>query len=180
MGRRRRPTRKEASLEVVDRNNKPVAAFPRSLVHEQQLLHRRVIVLLYNKKKKLYLQKRSRRKGRFPACWDISVSGHVYAGESCLEAALRKLRDEIGVSLSRLQVVNELQAGPETDHEFVTLFSTGTCEQVPSPNPADVEKGLFVEKHELDYLVRSFQHLLTPGLIYFWRLGRLFSGVSPL
>jgi len=180
MGRRRRPTRKEASLEVVDQNNRPVAAFPHSLVHKQQLLHRRVSVLMYNKKKKLYLQKRSSRKGLYPACWDISVSGHVHTGESCLEAALRNLRDEIGVSLNRLQVINQLSAGPETDQEFVTLYSTGPCEQVPSPNPAEVEKGLFVEKHELDYLVRSFQHLLTPGLLHFWRLGRLFSGVSPL
>lgn len=178
MARKRRPPRNDIRLEVVDRHNRPMAVFPRTLVHDQKLLHRRVVVLLYNRHKKLYLQQRSQKRLIFPGCWDVSVSGHVQAGESCLEAALRNLRDEIGVTLTRLRTVNQLNPGHVSGHEFVTLFSTGPCDQVPAPNPADVSKGLFVEKHEFDYLVKSFEHLLTPALLAFWRLGRLFSGVS--
>ena len=180
MPRKRRSPRNEAHLEVVDQANKPMAVFSRSLVHEQKLLHRRVTVLLYHKKKKLYLQKRSSNQKAHPGCWDVSVSGHVQAGESCLDAALRNLRDDIGVTLNRLQVVCQLHSSPGTGYEFVTLYSTGLCDQIPVPNPAEVSQGMFVEKHELDYLVEAFEHLLTPALLMYWRLGRLFSGISAL
>ncbi len=45
------------------------------------------------------LQKRSRRKDSYPGLWDVSAAGHVSAGETVEEAALRETEEEIGVVL---------------------------------------------------------------------------------
>ena len=46
------------------------------------------------------LQLRSGEKDNFPNCWDVSVAGHVNAGESIAEGALRELKEELGIELA--------------------------------------------------------------------------------
>ena len=43
------------------------------------------------------LQKRSASKKSHPNCWDISGAGHIRAGESVTEGAIRELKEELGV-----------------------------------------------------------------------------------
>lgn len=43
------------------------------------------------------LQKRSACKDSYPGCYDISAAGHVAAGDQYLEAAVRELREELGI-----------------------------------------------------------------------------------
>jgi isopentenyl-diphosphate delta-isomerase len=175
---KRRSRKKEELIEVVDAADKPIAALPRDQVHAQHLYHRSVLVLVYNKQKKLYLQQRSYGQTAYPGYWDLSAAGHVQAGESRREAALRELAEELRISISRLHPVLELTASKETDYEFVSLFATGPCPQDPDPNPEEILRGLFVEQHELEYLATTFSSLLTPSLKYCWNVGCLFSSNS--
>jgi isopentenyldiphosphate isomerase len=46
------------------------------------------------------LQLRASVKENFPNLWDVSVAGHVSAGESPLDAAIREAREEIGLALA--------------------------------------------------------------------------------
>lgn len=50
-----------------------------------------------NRKKELLLQKRSPTKKSYPNLWDISVAGHIKAGESVIEGVLREIKEEIGI-----------------------------------------------------------------------------------
>ena len=50
-----------------------------------------------NDKKELLLQKRSATKKSHPNCWDISGAGHIRAGESVIEGAIRELKEELGI-----------------------------------------------------------------------------------
>ncbi len=178
MRKKRIKTKKEELLEIVDNQNKPLGVMPRSEVHRQKLLHRSVLVLVYNKEKKLYLQQRSYKKDRYPGFWDLSASGHILVGESAEEAALRELKEELNIELNRVKFVHKISASKETDNEFIYLFSTGTCSQIPIPNAKEVIRGIFVSKSELEYLITSFPSALTPGILYFWNLGILFSPVT--
>ena len=45
----------------------------------------------------LLLQKRSHDKDSFPDCYDISSAGHVPAGSSVLDSAIRELSEELGI-----------------------------------------------------------------------------------
>lgn len=168
------PSAQKEILEVMDEQNRPLAAFPRAEVHRLGLLHRSVLVLVYNTNNQLYLQQRSSQKQPYPGCWDLSATGHVQLGESTLDAAQRELTEELGIYIKGLRLLRELSASPETGYEFVYLYSAGRCAQAPNPDPAEIQTGAFLHKNELDILAGSFAHLLTPGLLYFWRLGILF------
>jgi 8-oxo-dGTP pyrophosphatase MutT (NUDIX family) len=56
------------------------------------------------------LQKRSMHKDSYPGCYDISSAGHVQAGESAEQTALREVREELGID-----------AAPEDLH-FVGIY----------------------------------------------------------
>jgi len=166
--------KREELLEVVDHRKKPLGAFPRSTVHQLGLMHKSVVILLYNREKKMYLQRRSHRQADCPGYWDLSAAGHVRFGEAAHEAAYRELNEELGIEHLRLYQLHSLSASPSTGYEFVTLFTTEPAEVVPQPNSREVSEGLFVERHELAYLIENHAAILTPTVIHFWKLGCLF------
>ena len=111
----------EELLDVVDAENHPVSKMPRKQIHDNELRHRAVHIFVTTKKGDLILQKRSHLKDRFPNVWDSSASGHVDAGESFEEAALRELEEELGISEESTELVGSLTATPNNGMEFVEL-----------------------------------------------------------
>jgi isopentenyldiphosphate isomerase len=71
----------------------------KDLAHEKGWLHRAVAVWLRDEGGRLILQRRSAAKAFAPGLLDISFAGHIRAGESAVEAALREGREELGLSL---------------------------------------------------------------------------------
>lgn len=72
--------------------------------HEKGMIHRGICVWIINDQDEILLQKRSRQV-MFPELWDISFSGHIQAGETSVEAAIREGYEEIGIHIEpqRLQ-----------------------------------------------------------------------------
>lgn len=64
--------------------------------HKTGSVHRTVHVRLLNSKKQLLLQKRSKNKRAYPGMWDISVGGHISAGQTSIVAAQRETEEELG------------------------------------------------------------------------------------
>ena len=84
-------------LDIVDENgNYTGEIVERKQAQELGLLHWEVIVIVVNEKKQILLQKRSANKKHFPNKWAL-CSGLVISGESCDEAAVRELKEELGV-----------------------------------------------------------------------------------
>ncbi len=71
----------------------------KSEAHKKGLFHPTVHVWLYTSDGRILFQKRGMVKKTFPGLWDVSVSGHVSAGEAIVEAALRETAEEVGLSL---------------------------------------------------------------------------------
>ncbi|MEK7194082.1 MAG: NUDIX domain-containing protein [Patescibacteria group bacterium] len=67
--------------------------------HAQGLTHKAVHIWIINSKGELLLQKRASDKQAYPNLWDISVGGHVSAGETSLEGARREMKEELGLDL---------------------------------------------------------------------------------
>ena len=67
--------------------------------HRNGWFHPTVHVWFYTPAPALLLQKRSLTKETYPGFWDVSVAGHVTAGESILEGALREVKEEIGLDI---------------------------------------------------------------------------------
>ena len=106
---------------VVDSEDRVIGDAPRATVHGDNLLHRAVHILLFNRAGELFLQKRSRLKDRHPGVWDSSAAGHVDAGEDYDVAATRELHEELGVT-ANLERVVKLPASERTGMEFIWLY----------------------------------------------------------
>lgn len=77
----------------------------RTEAHQKGLWHKTVHVWIGNRNGELLLQKRSMSKEVFPGCWDVSCAGHIDSGESNVEAAIRELHEELGISASQNELM---------------------------------------------------------------------------
>ena len=71
----------------------------KSEAHKKGLWHPCIHVWLYTKKGQVLIQKRIETKDTFPNKWDVSVAGHIGAGEDVLIAAQREVFEELGVNV---------------------------------------------------------------------------------
>jgi len=76
----------------------------RAVVHTQGLWHRTVHVWMRNADGEILFQRRSSTKETHPDLWDISCAGHLSAGDSSIEGAVREAFEELGlvIDVSRL------------------------------------------------------------------------------
>lgn len=96
-------------LDVVNDNDEVTGQEMRSVVHQQGLQHRGVHVFLFNEQGEMLIQKRSADRSNSPSLLDCSVSEHVKAGESYLEAAMRGLKEEMGVEGVEVSLRGKIQ-----------------------------------------------------------------------
>ena len=85
-------------LDVVSDEDIVIDQQMRSAVHQLGLQHRGAHVFLFTRDGKMLIQKRSADRAASPSALDCSVSEHVKAGESYLDAALRGMKEEMGVT----------------------------------------------------------------------------------
>ncbi len=92
----------------------------KSQAHKKGLFHPTVHVWLYTRNGQILLQKRGRKKKSFPLLWDVSVAGHVEAGEEIIKSALRETEEEIGLRLlaDDLEKVGVFKSGQVHSHKF--------------------------------------------------------------
>jgi isopentenyl-diphosphate delta-isomerase type 1 len=130
-------------FDVVDEHDQVIGQEVRSEVHARGLRHRAVHVLVFDSLGRVFLQKRSMAKDSAPGCWDSSCSGHLDAGEDYLPAARRELIEEIGLSISGLDLLTPIlraEACTETGNEFVWVYRLAS-EGPFVLNPAEIEHG---------------------------------------
>ena len=83
-------------LEIVDDKDKVIDIKTRKNIHENNLLHREIAVLIFNNKGELMLSKLR----AYSSLWDISSAGHVSPGQTYKETALREVKEELGIEVS--------------------------------------------------------------------------------
>ena len=64
---------------------------------------RSVHIWIVNDNNELLLQKRSPYKTTFPNLWAVSVSGHVMAGETSIQAVIREVKEELDIDINSNQ-----------------------------------------------------------------------------
>lgn len=108
-------------FDVVDGEDRVIGPKPREFVHVNNLRHRAVHILLFNDLGEIFLQRRSPWKDKNPDLWDSSAAGHVDAGETYLQAAIRELEEELGVGCA-LELLGKIESCAATAWEFVEVF----------------------------------------------------------
>ncbi|MFH0824140.1 MAG: NUDIX domain-containing protein [Pseudomonadota bacterium] len=161
-------------LEIVDALDNVVGTARRGKIHEKGLLHRAVHVFVFDGKGRVFVQRRSAAKDRFPGVLDSSAAGHVDPGESYEAAAVRELREELGLSLSVSEVLR-VEAGPLTDQEHVVLFEAVTHDE-PVLNPEEIQSGEFHEPERLSTMMANMPWDFVPAFVHLWEIYREIDG----
>jgi isopentenyl-diphosphate delta-isomerase len=115
-------------------------------------LHRAFSVLLVDPDGRTLLQRRAVTKTRFPARWANSCCGHPAPGEGVVDAATRRLGEELGlrsVGLTEIGVYVYRATDPVTgrvEHEYDhVLVGRVPVDLAPVPDPAEVSDVHWVE-----------------------------------
>jgi isopentenyldiphosphate isomerase len=119
-------------LNLIDSHSRLThAAKPRSLVHRDGDLHPTVHIWLIKRRDMgLYvlLQKRSHEKVINPDCYDVSAAGHVSQGGEFRHAAVRELKEELGIDITgnQLELIglrnNYYSKGDIKDNELSAVY----------------------------------------------------------
>lgn len=122
-------------IDVLDENGVFTGeVLTREEVHKKGLWHRAIVVAIINENNEILLQQRSNNKEKNAGMWDISVAGHISAGQDALSAAAREINEEVNVLL-----------GYKTEiKDFRYMYSFRKC-QVFKPD--------FIEKQFYDFFV---------------------------
>jgi isopentenyl-diphosphate delta-isomerase len=127
-------------FDVFDENEVLIGQERRSVVHRTGQWHRSTNVLIFLQTDQdarsdanlLLLQQRAANKDVCPNLWDLSCAEHVKCGETYVDAAVRGVEEELGLSLApdRLRSLRDVapfeyvdEALGKRDREFNVSFS---------------------------------------------------------
>lgn len=173
--------RGEDLLQLVDSNDRDIGTATRAEVHATGLPHRSVHVVVHDGAGRILMQKRSRFKDTSPGKWDVSVGGHLDAGETYLQAALRECREEIGIEVGEVDLEDlgrHWFLENPLDRERVATWAVEHRGPF-SPNPGEVDAVRFLSAAEVEAWIEAGE--TTPSFALQWRLhlrDRLSPGAS--
>ena len=154
-------------FDVVDSEDLIVGKASRVQVHNNQLMHRSVHILVFNSTGSLFLQKRSIIKDESPGLWDSSAAGHVESGEDYLSCAKRELKEELSLSGVQLDEVLSIPAQSTTFWEHVRVYKCVTDSNI-CINKNEISEGRYMKLSEVRALMQLNPkiHTSTFSLIY--------------
>ena len=110
-------------FEIVNEQGEVIGTAPRNICHgDPSLVHRAAHVLVFNSAGKLLLQLRAKNKDIQPGKWDTSVGGHLSVGEGYHEAALREMKEELGIEGVELKYLYDYPLRNEVESENIMSF----------------------------------------------------------
>ena len=85
-------------IDIVDESWEPTGEIvSKYKAHSEGILHRVVHIHFYDMHGNMYFQKRSSTKNHFPWMLHFAVGGHVWVGESLIEAIHREWKEELWI-----------------------------------------------------------------------------------
>jgi len=128
----------------------------RAVVHAENLLHRAVHILVFNKRNEVFLQKRSKLKDKHPGVWDSSAAGH-----------LDELQEELGITEAPLKFITKLPPSEQTGWEHIGLYLAAHMGSVRYPC-SEVECGLWLTQEQIDVWVEKRPQDFASGFLVCW------------
>ena len=161
----------EEIFDVVNERDEVIGRETRSEVHRLGLLHRAIHVLVFDSRGQIFLQKRSLKKDRQPGLWDSSASGHLDSGEDYDAAAVREVREEIGLRLNATPPrLFKLAPSAQTDHEHLWVYRC-EAEGPFTLAPDEIERGGWFGPEEVTcWMAQRPQDFATAFLLIWSRL----------
>jgi len=173
-------------FDVIDKNgNKKGIQKTKKELHEQGLWHEAVHVWIFNSKGEMLLQKRAKDKDYWPGLWEISVAGHVPAGETPEQAVIREMKEEIGikVNISQLKKIKIRKTerdfnninfhNKELDHVFLFRFDENISKLKFEDKEVEDIKFISIKKLERELKDKKLSKTYVPHKRYYFDVIKL-------
>jgi isopentenyl-diphosphate delta-isomerase len=148
----------EPLLMLVDENDRVTGTAGKMDAHAKALLHRAVSVFIHNTKADWLLQRRALDKYHSNGLWTNTCCSHPYPGETSIDAARRRLYEEMGMNCDMREVFSfiykEQVDNDLTEHELDHVF-IGLSDELPVPDHREVMDWRFVSFPDLDNEIRK-------------------------
>jgi isopentenyl-diphosphate delta-isomerase len=162
----------EEYVVLVDVQDKELGTMEKMQAHLEGKLHRAVSVLIFNSQKQMLLQKRADSKYHSAGLWTNTCCSHPRKGETPMDAATRRLYEEMGINCKLLSAFNFIYAVKLdkglTEHEFDYVFA-GICDDVPLPDPTEVSEYKYLKMDTIEAEIKQNPGQFTEWFKIIWK-----------
>ncbi|HLD49353.1 MAG TPA: NUDIX domain-containing protein [archaeon] len=141
-------------LDIVDDNDEVLGNAPKQEIYEKLLTHRIVHILIFNNKGEMALQLQGRNKKFCPLHWSTAVGGHVQAGESYEQAAIRECEEELGKRVKPIFAFKDVFRAGQGIKKFLVTF-TSDYNGPFNPNEKEVENVEFFTMQKIREMINA-------------------------
>ena len=130
----------QEKIILVDKDDNEIGTMEKLEAHKKGLLHRAFSVCIFNTKGEILLQKRAKHKYHSGGLWTNTCCSHPRPGETIAGAALRRLREEMGILCDLNEIGHLVYKAPFenglTEHEYDHIL-VGFYDKDPVLNPEE-------------------------------------------
>lgn len=126
---------------LVDSRNRELGAMDKTEAHQLGVLHRALSIFVFNSKGQLLIHRRAMGKYHSSGLWTNTCCSHPRPGEAIADAALRRLKEEMGFQTPLTELFSFLYKADLGngiyEHEFDHVF-IGKSDEFPFPDRREV------------------------------------------
>jgi isopentenyl-diphosphate delta-isomerase len=164
---------------LVDVRDNEIGRMEKMEAHEKAVLHRAFSVFIFNDEGDMLLQQRAATKYHSGGLWTNACCSHPQPGEETLNAAKRRLQEELGFTTHINKVFHftykAVFGNGLTEYEFDHVF-VGSFNGPISPNPEEVQATVFMPMNELQHSLQNepgrytaWFHIAFPKVFDWWK-----------
>ena len=170
----------EEYIDIITSEGNPTGeSAPKSEIHQKGYYHNTAHIWFYTKSGEILLAQRSVSKTICPLLWDVSVAGHIDAGETIEAAAIRETKEEISLDvlendLNKIGVFKCFQSYENgiIDNEFHHTFISELKVELSQlqPQQEEVEALKLVSIRDFNNLIKNIgsdNHLVSSNKSYY-------------
>lgn len=137
---------------LVDESDAVTGTMEKMEAHRRGLLHRAISVFIIDSQGRWLLQRRAENKYHSNSLWTNTCCSHPLPEESTIEAANRRLRQEMGMECTLQELFHFIYREPLdnelTEHELDHVF-IGITDAVPEINREEVMEYKYIDYRHL-------------------------------
>jgi isopentenyl-diphosphate delta-isomerase len=149
---------------LVNEQDEEIGVMEKMQAHEKAVLHRAISIFIFNEKNEMLLQQRAIKKYHSGGLWTNACCSHPRPGEETQNAAVRRLREELGFETPLHKVFDfTYKASFDnglTEHEFDHVFA-GKYNGPVQPNKNEVQDYCFKSIDEIENSLQTHPHKYT-------------------
>ena len=149
---------------LVNGQDEPLGTMEKMEAHEKGLLHRAFSVFIFDREGRMLLQQRAAEKYHGAFLWTNACCSHPYPGEKVEDAAMRRLKEEMGFATSLEKIfVFTYKADVENnliEHEYDHVFA-GEYEGEIRLNKREAAAYAYHTMEEISFLIAKHPQKFT-------------------